>query len=84
MKMLICAVRDQAIGAFMQPFFSRSEGEAMRGFSDACKDDKMPFRAHLADYSLFVLGAFDDQIGEIVPEVSPRKLVDGLQFQEVA
>lgn len=82
MKMLICAVHDGALGAYMQPFFSRSEGESIRGFSDACRDDKMPFKGHLADYTLFLLGSFDDTTGTVECEPAPRKLVTGIQFKD--
>ncbi|QCQ84579.1 nonstructural protein [Blackfly microvirus SF02] len=60
MKMLIFTVFDSAVGAYLQPFFSRSHGEAIRSFQDACNDAKSQFNQHAMDYTLFHLGSFDD------------------------
>lgn len=67
--LLLCAVWDNKVGAFMQPFVSRSKGEAIRSFSDAVGDKQSPFCKHPEDYHLASLGEFDDNSGMIKPEV---------------
>lgn len=59
----IYAVLDKATGAFMQPFFSQSNGAAIRSLTDAVNDYSHPFAKHSSDYSLYFLGEFDDTTG---------------------
>lgn len=66
MKLQMFAVLDQAVGAFLQPFFSRAKGEAIRSFSDAVNDKEHMFFRHSTDYVLFFLGEFDDSSGIFV------------------
>lgn len=63
MKLIACAVFDSKVGAYSPPFFVKTKGEAIRSFTDACRDDKVPFAKHPADYRLFFLGEFDDNSG---------------------
>lgn len=63
MKLQIFSVMDKAVGAFLQPFFSRAKGEAVRSFADACNDEKHNFNTHASDYLLVHLGEFDDTAG---------------------
>lgn len=71
---LMCAVKDEAVGAFMAPFVCRSQGEAIRSFSDAVADPKMEFGRHPADYGLYVVGEWDDHAG-IVRELTQHQLL---------
>lgn len=59
-KFIVCSVRDDAVNAFMQPFFARSKNEARRSFGDAVADPKMEFGKHPKDYALVCLGEWDD------------------------
>lgn len=79
MKMLVVSIYDAASGAFMQPFFVRAKGEAIRVFSDACKDTKTQFFGHAGDYTLFHLGDFDDGNGLVSPLNVPERLITGLE-----
>ncbi|UDN67808.1 nonstructural protein [robinz microvirus RP_132] len=63
MKLFVFSVFDAAVGAHLQPFFSRSSGEAIRSFQDVVNDQKSGFNQHVTDYSLFMLGTFDDASG---------------------
>lgn len=60
---LVVAVYDARVQAFLNPIFCTTKGEAIRSFSDAVADDRAPFKAHPEDYSLFVLGEFDEGLG---------------------
>ncbi|QCQ84887.1 nonstructural protein [Blackfly microvirus SF02] len=68
------AVFDSKVGAFSPPFSVKTKGEAIRSFTDACSDDKLPFRSHPSDYRLFWLGEFDDNSG-ILSGVPPEPLI---------
>lgn len=66
MRYKILAIRDRALDAYGQPFFSASTGAAIRSFSDEinrASPDNQLFK-HPEDFDLFLLGEFDDQTGE--------------------
>lgn len=67
MKMSIFAVRDSAVEAFLQPFFSPTKGAAIRSLTEACNDTKHQFYMHAKDYALYYLGDFDDANGVVNP-----------------
>lgn len=72
MKLQMFTVYDSAVGAYLQPFFCRSPGEAVRSFQDACNDPKSSFAAHLNDFTLYALGEWDDAGGVFHPTMPTR------------
>lgn len=60
MIMQVFTVFDAAVGAYLQPFFCRSKGEATRSFGEACNDKSKPFFNHPLDFTLVYLGEWDD------------------------
>lgn len=79
MILKIYTVYDQAVQAFLQPFFARSHGEAIRQFTDAIQDPKTSLHAHSSDYSLWCSGLFDDGNANITPANPPEKILDGVE-----
>lgn len=81
MNLILVAVRDRALEAFMRPFWMQTEGQAIRSFQDevnrAEKDN--PLNAHPDDYDLYVIGRFNDVDGSFVSDV--RKIADGKQVR---
>ena len=75
----IYSIFDEKVGAYLQPFFSVSDGAALRAFLDSCEDPKSPFAKHLADFTLFSIGNFDDSNGHINCH-SPISLGNALQL----
>lgn len=73
MKHLLVAVYDSAARAFLPPVVSPSEAMALRGWSNACNDPKSDFHRYPEDYSLHVIGEYDDGTGELLP-CTPRSL----------
>lgn len=80
---LICSVYDDAVSAFMTPFFVRTKGEAMRSFTEAVNNPKMEFMRHAKDYSLFCLGTWNDQNGSVSAFELPERLCTALDVREV-
>src|SRR3954469_11190226 len=78
MRLQIFSVYDKAVQAFLQPFYSRSKGEAIRSFGEAVNDKEHPFAKHAADYSLMQLGEFDDQSG-IFHTADPVRVISALE-----
>lgn len=63
MILQVYSVYDKAVLAFLQPFFARSRGEAVRSFTDACNNKEHLFSKNAADYELHFLGLWDDTSG---------------------
>lgn len=73
----VYSVHDKAVKAFMQPFFSRSRGEAIRSFTEVVNTKDHQFQKHAADYVLFYLGRFDDASG-LFEDVEPLRIVGAM------
>ena len=71
MQLQIFSIFDKAVGAYMRPFVAQSAGEALRAFEDDCMNAESPVAKHPEDYSLFMLGEFDNQDGSIEAKASP-------------
>lgn len=80
MRLHVFAVYDAPVGAFNQPFFCRSVGEAIRSFQDACNDPKSPFNSHASDFSLHMLGMFDDASGTFELPKAPERVTSALEM----
>ena len=70
----VYSVYDKAVKAYLQPFFMRSKGEAIRSFSAAVNDEKGPFSRNRDDYVLYFVGVFDDNTGLFTSGESQRVL----------
>lgn len=71
-------VYDKAVGAFLQPFFCRSRGEALRSFTASVNDAEHQFHKYAADYVMFQLGAYDDGGGRFA-ECEPTRVISALE-----
>ena len=78
MKLLVFSVFDVAVKAFGTPFYARTKGEALRGFSQACNNREHEFFKHAPDFQLFELGEFDDSTGFVVCQ-SPVRVIGALE-----
>lgn len=74
----VIAVRDDAVGAFQIPFFTRSTAEAVRGFTDAVNNPETPFYKHSKDYTLWLLAHFDDNTGAFNLPDTPELIVHAM------
>lgn len=78
--MKIFSIFDSKAEAYLQPFFSPNSGTAIRSFSDAAKQEDSNFFKHSADFTLFVLGDFNEHTGVIVPLDAKQPLGSALEF----
>ena len=67
-ELIMYAVRDKAVEAFMRPFFFQSDGQALRAFIDDVQNADSPIARHPEDYALFRLGVVDCHDGSMSPE----------------
>lgn len=69
-KMKVFSVFDSKAALFLRPFTDQQEAAAIRNFADAVNDSSNPnnlWNKHPEDFSLFLIGAFDDETGELLP-----------------
>lgn len=63
----VFSVYDSKVGAFANPFFAKSNGEAVRMFSDAVNDSTTSLNKHPGDFTLFGIADFDEETGRLEP-----------------
>jgi len=73
-------VHDGPADAFLPPFIERSDGAAIRSFSQALGTPNHRFAANPADYTLFRAASFDDNSGFIAPLSQLANLGNGLSL----
>jgi hypothetical protein len=74
MILKIFTVRDNVASAFLQPFFSVNSGSAIRSLTEVTNDKDHQFGKHAPDYSLWIIGSFDDTTGVVLP-CEPTRLL---------
>ena len=79
MRMNVYTIFDVASGAYLRPWFVQADGQALRAFSDLCTDATHEIGKHPEDYSLFRIGTFDDNKGQLVGE-APECLATALEM----
>jgi len=72
------SVLDRAVKSFLQPFFVRARGEALRSFTEVVNTKDHQFNKHATDYTLYYVGRFDDASG-MFETVEPVRCVSGLE-----
>lgn len=80
MKLKMFSIHDVKVGAYMNPFFARSSGEAERMFAAAVADKDSNFAKFPEDYTLFEVGSWDDQTAGIDFLPTPHPLCKAVQF----
>lgn len=69
MTQKLYAIKDKAIG-FVHVFTTSNDYSALRMFNDTVNNpNPTNISEHPEDFSLFSLGTFDDETGNITPEV---------------
>lgn len=74
MKLQMYAVYDRMVEAYMQPFFVRSRGEAVRMWKATVNEANSNFGKHAKDYACVYIGDWDDSSGVVDCNVEPFRL----------
>lgn len=82
MKMIMLAVYDNKAKAYLRPIYVNTKGEGIRVFSDLCNDPTHGFGKHPEDYTLFLIGTWDDNSAK-VEMTTPDPIGNGLEFVDV-
>lgn len=75
-------VHDGKAAFYSPPFYARTNAEAIRTFTQAVNDPNHEIGRNYADFSLFELGAFDEQTGLLSVLKSPAILGNGVDFKQ--
>lgn len=68
MRLNAYTIYDSASGIYMRPFFAPADGAAIREFDDLAVSADHPIGQHPADYTLYRVGTFNDNKGDLVGE----------------
>jgi len=79
---IICGVLDKKARAYSSPFFQAHCDVAIRAFRTAVNDPSHPIAKHPEDYSMWLLGTFDDATGIITPHAAPIHVVEALALKQ--
>ncbi len=82
MVMVCCSIYDSKAEAWLQPMFFQAAGQAIRSFSDVINSKETEFAKHPEDYSIFIIGKFDQRTGIFDAEVPPTVLSIGINMVE--
>lgn len=77
MILLTFSIYDEKAKAYIPPFFMHRQAQAIRVFTDCLKDENHQFSKNPGDYTLWQIGAFDDDIGQATTD-SRELLCNGL------
>ena len=73
--MLMFSVFDTKLAAFGTPFYMPKENVAIRTFNDLTNDPKSSIYKHPEDYTLYLLGNFNDETG-LVESQKPHPMLN--------
>lgn len=63
MKLFVYSIFDKGVQAFMSPFYTRAQGEAVRVFEQLINDKNTNCSKWPADFTMYRLGSYDDSNG---------------------
>lgn len=81
-KLEIFSVIDTKAELFIQPYFAPTVASGIRMFESAVNDEKLQFKKHAGDYTLFHLGTINQHTGELIPLKAPANLGLAITFLE--
>jgi len=70
----IFTVYDSAARRYLRPFHAQTIEMALRQFRAILTDPEHQFARFPEDYSLFHIGTFDSERGEVIPVIPPHSL----------
>lgn len=70
----IFTVYDSKTEAYLQPFYEPSIGGALRNFEEAANDPESPIHKYSADFTLFLIGEFDNSNANFEIRDTPKSL----------
>ena len=81
MKWFTMSLHDAASKTFLPPFNVRHQGEARRHFAGSVNGNDSMIAQNPADFTLFIIGSFDDEMGVLTP-VEHVSLGNGVTYKQ--
>lgn len=81
MKLLMFSVYDNAVKAFITPFFLPSKEAGIRAFRVCANTEGHSFRRSAEDYTLFCLGEWDDATGVVTIAAHQESLGGAITYR---
>lgn len=72
-------IYDQKALAYLPPFFLHNRHMAERTFADCVNSHDHQFGKHPEDYTLFIIGEYDDRTGVLTPQ-NPELVGNGVDY----
>lgn len=69
------SIFDQAAETYSPPFFMPTKGLAIRRFSETAVDKTTQIGMHPMDFTLFIIGEYNDQNGEFSANPTPIAVI---------
>lgn len=74
---------DKTSLSYNLPMFYTSQGEAMRGFLDIIEDTRTIVHRHPEDFSLYLIGSFDENSGLVDSLQEPKQVCTAIDLIRV-
>lgn len=81
MKVKLYAIRDDKASLYNPPVIMQNDAIAVRTFGDLVARDDSVIGSHPEDYTLRVIGEFDNETGELHQDVYGNILATGSDFK---
>lgn len=81
MKMQVFSVYDAVAELFAEPFYAQNVQSGIRAFGHAVRTQER-LKQYPEDYSLFHIGEFDQELGELQGFAKPHKVSMATNFTE--
>jgi len=78
----IFVVYDSKVEAYLAPQFYRAKGEAIRAFEGAVNSKDTQFNTHPEDFTLFLIGEYDDATAKITTLLTPESIGKAIEFKK--
>jgi hypothetical protein len=83
MKLNAYSLFDNKALQYHAPFFSSTDGAAVRSLSDLVSEPNTGPGRHPSDYVLYFIGTYDDSNGQLWPEQPLRHVMDAIALVKV-
>lgn len=83
MILRVFAVRDVKTEVYSSPMFFVTNGVALRSFADEVQNAKSELARHAEDFSLWLIGSYDDQKGALMPLDLPVLVAEARDYLSV-
>lgn len=78
----LIAIYDSKSETYMRPATAKTKGEALRSFITEANNSKSKLNMYPEDFSLWIIGEFDDSSGQIIPLKHHENLGKAQEFIE--